>query len=125
MTVLDASAAISALLVDGPARAEISNQQSHAPHVIDSEVLQVLRRRELDGSTTGTSALAVWAGLWLTRYPSQGFLARIWELRHNLTAYDAAYVALAELLGTALLTADARITRALGVTCQVMVLPAR
>jgi predicted nucleic acid-binding protein len=121
---LDASVAVSALLVDGPARVEIASQQLHAPHLIDSEVLQVLRRREHSAPEASATALRVWEQLSIIRYPSCGYLGRIWQLRNNLTAYDASYVALAELLGTALLTADARISRAPGISCPVVLLPA-
>jgi predicted nucleic acid-binding protein len=69
------------------------------------------------------SMLGVWAALGLSRYPMTGLLERIWELRDNLSAYDAAYIALAELLGCALVTADGRLSRAAGIRCPVTIVP--
>ena len=59
----------------------------------------------------------------MTRYPVFALLDRVWELRDNLSAYDASYVALAELLGCSLLTADARLSRAPGIRCPITVVP--
>ena len=87
----------------------------HAPHLIDLEVAQVLRRYCASGELDprrGREALEDLAGLPLTRYRHDLFLTRIWELRHNLTAYDAAYVALAETLNAPLLTRDAALASA-------------
>jgi len=126
MIVLDASAALSGLLNAGPARESLAGDQLHAPHLIDSEVASGLRRQVASGSfpaATGWRALDAWRGLGLTRYPTRGLLERIWELRDNLSAYDAGYVALAESLGCALVTADARLSRAPGLRCPITVLP--
>lgn len=126
MIVLDASAALSALLNDGPARRALTGDQLHAPHLIDSEVASGLRRLVTTGvvnADAGWSALDTWRRLGLTRYAVQPLLDRVWELRDNLTAYDAGYVALAEALGCALLTADARLSRAPGIGCLVTVVP--
>jgi predicted nucleic acid-binding protein len=71
----------------------------------------------------GGQALDVWRRLAVTRYAGSGLLGRVWELRDNLSAYDATYVALAEALGVELVTADARLARAPGVRCAVTVLP--
>lgn len=71
----------------------------------------------------GWRALAVWRRVGVTRYPMLTSLGRIWELRENLSAYDAAYVALAERLGCALITADARLSRAPGIRCAITVVP--
>ncbi len=82
----------------------------HAPHLLDLEVAQVLRRYALAGemdAIRGLEALEDLADLPLTRYPHDLLLPRIWELRWNLTAYDAAYVALAEALAAPLVTRDA------------------
>jgi predicted nucleic acid-binding protein len=124
--VLDASAALSGLLNAGPARASLADDQLHTPHLVDIEVASGLRRHVLSGriaADDGWAALHTWRRLGLTRYPAHGLLARIWELRDNLSAYDAAYVALAESLDCSLLTADARISRAPGIRCSVTVVP--
>jgi predicted nucleic acid-binding protein len=88
-----------------------------APHLIDVEIAQVLRRyaaaSELDDGR-GRQALDDLGDFPLVRYPHEPLLSRIWELRHSLTAYDAAYVALAEALGATLLTRDAGLARAPG-----------
>jgi predicted nucleic acid-binding protein len=122
----DASAALSALLNAGPARNVLAGEQLHAPHLVDSEVANGLRRgvaaRRLDGDA-GWMALDAWRRLGLTRYPVFSLLDRVWELRDNLSAYDASYVALAELLGCHLLTADARLSRAPGIRCPITVVP--
>ena len=124
MIVLDASAAVAALLRDGSARQAAANEQLHVPHLIDAEVAQALRRLVTAGrlpAHEGERLLTTWAALALVRHPFHALLPRIWGLRKNVTAYDAAYVALAEALGCALLTADARLARAPGVTCPVTV----
>ena len=126
MIVVDASAALSALLRRGQARDELAGQQLHVPHLVDSEVASGLRRRVTAGQVTGDQAwhmLLVWQRLAMTRYPVFALLARVWELRENVSAYDASYVALAESLGCSLLTADARLTRAPGMRCAVTVVP--
>jgi predicted nucleic acid-binding protein len=82
----------------------------HAPHLLDLEVAQVLRRYVRAGqldSVRGMEALDDLSDLSLTRYPHHLFLPRIWQLCHNLTAYDAAYVALAEAIEAPLVTRDA------------------
>lgn len=126
MIVVDASAAVSALLGAGPARSALASQQLHAPHLIDSEVASALRRRVAAGqlgAMQGWAALDAMRRLGLTRYPVFAMLDRIWALRENLSAFDASYVALAELLRCALLTADGRLGRAPGVRCSVTVVP--
>lgn len=97
----------------------------HAPHLVDLEVLSVLRRQAGAGSLDKRRAgfaLQDLVELPLTRYPHTPFARRVWELRGNLTPYDAAYVALAETLGCPLVTADARLARAPGIRCDVEVL---
>jgi predicted nucleic acid-binding protein len=124
--VLDSSAVVSALLRSGPARQALATEQVHVPHLIDTEVAHALRQlvaaRRLASDAAGT-LLHRWATLGVVRYGSRGLLARVWELRDNLTAYDATFVALAEALGCALLTADSRLARATGVDCPVTVVP--
>lgn len=115
MIVVDASALLEVLL-NTSAAAGIANrlfaddETLHAPHLLDLEIAQVLRRYTAAGEMDprrGQQALDDLADLPLVRYPHDLFLPRIWELRDNLTAYDAAYVALAEALAAPLLTRDA------------------
>jgi len=124
--VVDASAALSALLNAGPARSALASEQLHAPHLIDSEVASGLRRevaaQRLDADA-GWTALDTLRRLGMTRYPVFALLDRVWELRENLSAYDASYVALAELLGCSLMTADGRLGRAPGPRCPITVVP--
>lgn len=126
MIVVDASAALAALLNAGPARRALATEQLHAPHLIDSEVANALRRetaaRRL-AADAAWSALDAWRRLGMTRYPAHSYLDRIWELRDNLSASDATYVALAELLDCSLLTADNRLARAPGTGCPITVVP--
>lgn len=130
MIVLDASAALEVLL-RSPAAARIeerifaAGESLHAPHLIDLEVAQVLRRLAAAGAIDGErgrQALADQADLPLTRYPHDLLLPRIWELRGNATAYDAAYLALAEALAAPLVTRDARLAAAPGHRAEVEVL---
>ena len=126
MIVVDASAALSALLNAGPARRSLASEQLHAPHLIDSDVANGLRRRVAAaqlGADAGWTVLDTFRRLGMTRYPVFALLGRVWELRDNLSAYDASYVALAELLGCSLLTADARLSRAPGIRCPITVVP--
>ena len=126
MIVVDASAALSALLNDGPARRALGTEQIHVPHLIDSEVASGLRKgvaaHRLDAES-GWTALDTWRRLGMTRYPVFSLLNRVWELRENLSAYDASYVALAELLDCNLLTANARLGQAPGSHCAITVVP--
>lgn len=122
MIVVDASAIIEVLLITPAALAVeeriLSPRESlHAPHLLDLEVAQVLRRYCASGdldSERAQEALADLAILGIVRYPHDPSLPRIWELRHNVTAYDAAYVALAEELSAPLLTRDQRLATASG-----------
>jgi len=89
----------------------------HAPHLLDLEVTQVTRRYLLAGDldeSRGAEILHDLADLPLTRYSHAPMVSRIWELRENVTAYDAAYLALAEALDAPLLTRDAKLARAPG-----------
>jgi predicted nucleic acid-binding protein len=120
--VLDASAAIEWLL-QSPAGLRIDKRifslsnSLHAPHLLDVEVAQVLRRY-VRGKTLseqrGQEALEDFSGLPLHRYSHDFLLPRVWELRATLTAYDAVYVALAEVLDAPLLTCDSRVASAPG-----------
>jgi len=113
--VVDASAMLEVLLgtPDGARVAErlfVPGETLHAPHLLDLEVAQVLRRYALAGDldpARGLEALQDLFDFQLIRFPHDLFLPRIWELRRNLTAYDAAYVALAEALASPLVTRDA------------------
>ncbi len=122
MIVIDASAMLEVLLVT-PAAVRILDrvfspaESLHAPELLDLEVTQVLRRYCAAGDLSperASQALADLADLAVTRYPHPPFVPRIWELRHNVTAYDAAYVALAEALAAPLLTRDVRLAKAPG-----------
>lgn len=103
--------------------ARLGDEEIAAPHLIDSEVTNVLRRLARQGSLTddqATSALEGFMRLALVRFPADWLRPRIWALRHNLSAYDATYVALAEVIGaTALITSDARLASAPGIRCTV------
>jgi predicted nucleic acid-binding protein len=122
MIVLDASAAIDWLLQTSAGqsiekRIYSRNETLHAPHLFDLEVTQVLRRLALQGAVPARRADEVVRDLLdlrITRYPHLVLLSRIWQLRHNLSAYDAAYIVLAEKLGAALLTRDRRLASASG-----------
>jgi predicted nucleic acid-binding protein len=127
MIVVDASAMLEALLRTPAAKAVEKwlfdpRQTLHAPHLLDIEVAQVIRRYSASGeidSERGRAALADLADFPLHRYPHDFLLPRIWDLRNNLTAYDAAYVALAEALDAPLLTRDRRLAAAAGYHARV------
>lgn len=129
MIVLDASALIEVLLrsplgLRVEARLFEHPEALHAPQLLDVEVLQVLRRFEARGelgSARGTAALTLLEAFPLRRHPHEPLLARMWSLRANVTAYDAAYVALAEAIGAVLVTCDARLGRAPGLRASVEV----
>jgi predicted nucleic acid-binding protein len=92
-----------------------ANETLHAPHLIDLEIAQVLRRYErsaIISTERGTEALTDLIDFPLTRYPHFVLLTRIWQMRHGLTAYDAAYLALAEALDATLVTRDRALARA-------------
>jgi predicted nucleic acid-binding protein len=127
--VVDASVLAPALADDGDdgdrARERLRGEDLAAPELIDLEVLSTLRRaaraKRLDEDRS-LEALADLAALPLRRVPHLPLLGRVWELRDNLSAYDASYVALAEALDTVLVTADGRIERASGINCEIAVL---
>ncbi len=126
MIVIDASAAVSALLNAGPARQALAEAPLHAPYLIDAEVANALRRGVAASRINpedAWTALDRWRRLGISRYAVLHMVERIWQLRENLSAYDASYVALAEALDCALLTADGRLGRAPGLRCPVTVVP--
>jgi predicted nucleic acid-binding protein len=128
--VLDASAAIDWLLQTAAgqqieSRIYSRGESLHAPHLLDLEVAQVLRRLVREAAVSvprADQAIQDLLDLRLTRYPHFVFLPHIWRLRHNLSAYDAAYVALTEKLGATLITRDARLASALPHTLSVELL---
>jgi predicted nucleic acid-binding protein len=131
--VLDASAAIEWLLQTPKAPAiearlfskSRESPRWHAPHLLDVEVAQVLRKHVAKGlmsDVRGHEALLDLLDLPLVRYPHDFLLPRAWELRKNLTAYDAVYVALAEALAVPLVTCDANIANAPGHRARVDVI---
>lgn len=128
--VVDASVLV-ALLVDGQtqeaARAAVADTDLVIPHLADAEVLSGLRSLWLDGTITD-AALERAAGdlgtMPATRVAMRGLHHRVAQLRHNLTAYDATYVALAEALDVTLLTFDGRMARAPGPRCEVVLVGA-
>lgn len=125
--MLDASAALELLLATATGRRVAERIRSpdvalNAPHLIDLEVAQALRRYVASEAITaarGRLALSHLRQLDLLRYEHEPFLGRIWALRRNLTAYDAAYVALAEALEAPLLTSDEWLARAPGLRARV------
>jgi predicted nucleic acid-binding protein len=128
--VLDASACVEFLL-QTPAGTKIaqrifsSGESLHAPHLLDIEISQALRRLSAARALTSTRAQQALRDLMvlrLRRYRHKPLLPRVWELRHNLTAYDGLYVALAEVLGATLLTRDGRVASAPGHRARVQLM---
>jgi predicted nucleic acid-binding protein len=127
--VVDASIIVTGLADDGPdgdrVRARLRGERLVAPHMIDIEVCSAWRRLVAAGNLDerrAKLALVDLGSLRLERAPHGPLLDRCWELRHNLTVYDAAYVALAELMRIDLLTGDARLAGAAGINCGVEVI---
>jgi predicted nucleic acid-binding protein len=119
--VIDSSAVLEALAARDPAAGLVERLAEdgdlHAPHLIDTEVLHALRRMLRRGQLSGErahDARTDFADLTLVRYPHEPLNDRVWELRENLTAYDATFVALAEALDSPLITCDARLAAAPG-----------
>lgn len=129
MIVLDASAVLELLLAT-PAGSAIArriaapDETLHVPHLLDLEVAQALRRyvrgRQLSESRA-VEALQDLRDLDATRYPHDLLLTRIWELKNNVSAYDAAYLALAEILSAAVITCDSGLRAVPGVAARVEV----
>jgi predicted nucleic acid-binding protein len=130
MIITDASFLVMALGDDGnegaQARKRLLGEELAAPHIIDLEVTSVLRRSVLTGNVTeqrARQALKDLKDLDIERVAHTSLLPRIWELRSNFTAYDASYVALAELFRAPLLTYDARMAGGAGAHCTFEVYP--
>ena len=129
MIALDASAAVDWLLQTSAGqrieqRVYSARESLHAPHLLELEVTQVLRRlvrEETIPVNRAKQAIQDLLDLRITRYPHFLLLPRIWQLRHNFSAYDAAYVVLAEKLGARLLTRDGRLAAARGHAASVEV----
>ena len=129
MIVVDASVLAPALADDGPdgdlTRARLRGETLAAPDLIDLETTSVIRRLfrigQLD-ERRADLALRDLVELPLRRAPHRPLLRRCWELRHNLTVYDAAYVVVAEALEVRVLTADARLANAPGPRCEIELL---
>jgi predicted nucleic acid-binding protein len=131
LIIADASFLVMALGDDGldgtQARARLHGEELAAPHLVDVEVTSVLRRSVLTGTITEQRASQVLqdlADLTMERVTHTTLLRRVWELRGNLTAYDACYVAVAELFHAPLLTYDAKMANASGARCAFEVFPA-
>lgn len=129
MLVVDASILAVALADDGPdgdaTRTRLRGETLAAPELIDLEVASVLRRQNRVGMLANRRAdlaLTDLAALPMHRAAPLALLPRCWELRDNLTTYDAAYVALAEALEATLLTGDRRLAQAAGPTCPIELL---
>jgi len=127
--VVDASVLAPALADDGPdgdaARARMRGNALAAPELIDLETTSVIRRRLAAGALDTRRAALALTDLFelpLRRAPHRPLLARCWELRENMTVYAAAHVALAELLGAVLVTADARLVKTPGARCTLELL---
>ena len=128
MIVLDASAAVEWLLrLPRSATVERSmlDGDIHVPHLLGIEVAQAVRRLTLLGVITalrGAVALEDLADLDAVRHPHEPLLPLVWDLRSNLTAYDATYVALAEVLDAPLVTLDAKLAAAPGNDAQIVLI---
>jgi len=125
--VLDASAAVALLADAGPAgdwvEAAVAGARLSAPELMPFEAANILRRHALAGILDATAAGLAHADLVdlpVDLFPYRGLDERAWELRENVTVYDAAYVALAEVLAVPLVTLDARLARAAGPKCPVL-----
>ena len=130
MLIVDASCLISVLTGSGSFNMisdfmKINSEQC-APHIIEVETLNVIRRAFLNGQIDGTTAnqavedLRNWPG---ERFSHVGLIERAWELKHNLRGWDAFYVALAESLDAPLITLDSKLAKIKGLACKVILFP--
>lgn len=120
---MDASAAVAALLNDGQARERLAGERVWAPEVIDVEVVTGLRSCLASGRIDGAAAqvaFTAWQGLGIRRVSGRGLLPRVWELREVLDTAGASYVALAEALDCAVVTADAKLSAITAARCPVL-----
>jgi predicted nucleic acid-binding protein len=121
MIVVDASVVMSGLLAEGDSRDLLIRDDVHVPHLADCELVHGMRsnvRRGAVPAGAAEEALVRWSALGVRRHGVRRLLPRIWALRDVLSAYDATYVALAELLGCPLATGDRGIARARGLRCE-------
>ena len=126
--VVDAAAIVDLLMANEPAAGWVEGELVRspvvrAPHLLDIEVASAFRREVLRGNVppeVGRVALDDLAEAPIRRYPATRLIGRIFELRDTLTAYDAAYVALAESLGVPLITTDARLARSTGHSAEIV-----
>jgi predicted nucleic acid-binding protein len=126
MIVADASVVTEALLRAGPASDRIADERLFSPMLIDVEVLNGLRKavlRRIISPERAETALQDFADTYIVRFQMQQLVGRAWELRDNVTPYDAMYVALAEWFEIPLVTTDAKLAGAPGVKVSVEVLP--
>ncbi len=124
MVVVDASAAVALLVDAGPdgtwAEQVLAGEQLVAPHLMPVEAANILRRAAARGEISADAAALAHADLLalsIDLFPYEPFASRVWEIRENLTAYDAWYIALAEAFGAKLATLDGALCRASGPRC--------
>lgn len=128
--VVDASTVVAALVDSGAdgkwAESALTSDSLAAPHLLMAEAANILRRSALAGAISAEQASLAYSDLQQLRvelFPYLPFAARIWDLRENVTCYDAWYVALAETLGAPLATLDARLAKAPGPRCRFLLSP--
>lgn len=125
MKVVDAGALVE-VIVGRISPDRLGDEELSAPHLVDSEVIHVLRGLVSRGhltATQGERAVDWFSRLTITRYAADWLRPRMWELRHNLSGYDATYIALAEMVdASSLLTTDAKLSRAPGIRCSIELL---
>lgn len=126
MIVVDTSAAIAALSGQSAAREALVGHRLLAPHVIDAEVAHAIRGLVRGSKLTGAQGIGLleaWRQLVVDRLPMASLLPRVWQLRDNLSAYDAMFVAAAERHRVPLVTADRRLASSPGPRCRIELIP--